>query len=64
MQVDRETETECGHAILIQSNAESIGGRTLVTLNIDSCVATSLFPQEARELARVLARAADLAEGV
>ena len=64
MQVDRETETEVGHALLIQSNAESVGGRTLVTLTLDGQNTLSLFPHEAREMARVLLRAADLAEGV
>ena len=64
MQLNRETETELGHALLIQSDAESVGGRTLVTVTLNGENVLSLFPHEAREMAHVLLRAAGLAEGV
>lgn len=58
-------ETRFGQNLTVFSELESHNGKTLVTLaSGDSGEGFALFPQEARDLAALLIRAANLAEGV
>lgn len=61
--LNHESETSLDHTLQVLSDADSVGGKTLVTLQVDGA-AVHLFPREARDLAAALLTAANLAEGV
>jgi hypothetical protein len=61
--LDREFATAFDHNLIVSGQSDSYRGQTLVTVNVDAAPLT-LMPTEARALAALLTRAANMAEGV
>jgi hypothetical protein len=61
--LDREFATAFDQNLIVSGQSDSYRGQTLVTVNVDGAPLT-LMPEEARAFAKLLTRAASMAEGV